>query len=91
MTHADDKAELYELVALLHGRGWTTPTIAYVLAYSDTRVRFVLADLGLHHPVRFESLESAIASLDVETADRIMRLRHFGIRTSTEAENASGA
>jgi hypothetical protein len=81
VTRADDKAELFALVQLLHERGWTTPTIARVLDFSDDRIRDVLTDLGLHSPVRFLSVLDAIQSLDDPSAQRVLAFRQSGIPT----------
>lgn len=91
MTKADDKQELFELVQLLHGIGWTTPTIARVLDFSDDRIRAVLTDLGLHNPVRFVSVSEAMQSLDEAVSQRVLAFRQAGIPTSGEAESVGGA
>lgn len=91
MTRFDDKAELYAVVGELHERNWTIPTIALAVGCTDTHVRAILADLGLHRPVRFQSFEAAIASLDESLAERVLKLRDFGIRTSRQHEDVGGA
>lgn len=86
MTRFDDKAELYAVVGELYERNWTIPTIARVVGCTDTHIRTILTDLGLHHPVRFASPSDALASLDDNLAARVRALRQFGKQTSEQDE-----
>lgn len=89
MTRRRNKAELYAVVSELRALNWTTPTIASVVGCTDTRVRTILTDLGLHHPVRFPSPSEALASLDDNLAARVRALRRFGKQTSEQDEEPS--
>lgn len=90
MTRFDDKAELYALVADLHGRGWTTTTIGMAIGCSRKHVRTILVDLGLNNHVRHQSLEEALAALPEETAERVLRLRQVAMEPSRQHESVAG-
>ena len=86
MTRCEDKGELYSLIALLHGRGWTTPTIARVLCYSRKHVHRIICDLGLVRYVRFADVDTALAELPPDVVERIRHLRKVTLEPSHKAK-----